>query len=72
LPEVKKIAGLFFPSLSFYIIFYIIEEVCRDLWVRYSLKKNMAGKNRRGQGLYRTLGWSRNFLRVDGCDVDNV
>jgi hypothetical protein len=41
-------------------------------WVRYSLKK-MAGKqNGRGHGLYRTLGWSRDFPRVYGEPLKSI
>jgi hypothetical protein len=42
-------------------------------WVKYCLKKKMEGKqNGRGQGLHRTLGWSRDFPRVCGEPLKSI
>jgi hypothetical protein len=44
----------------------IIEEVCRESLGEIQFLKMAANKMEGGQGLYRTLGWSRDFSRVCG------
>jgi hypothetical protein len=54
----------------------IIEEVCREPLGEIQFEKN-GGKNKMegGQGLYRTLGWSkrsRDFSRVCGEPLKSI
>jgi hypothetical protein len=44
----------------------IIEEVCREPLGEIQFEKNGGKTNEGGQGLYRTLGWRRDFSRVCG------
>jgi hypothetical protein len=51
----------------------IIEEACREPLGEILFEKKMAGKqNGRGQSLYRTLGWSRDFPRACGEALMNI
>jgi hypothetical protein len=50
-----------------------IIEVCREPLGEVQFEKKMAGKqNGRGEGLYRTLGWSRDFPRVYGEPLKSI
>jgi hypothetical protein len=51
----------------------IIEEVCREPLGEIQLEKKWReNKMEGGQGVYRTLGWSRDFLRVCGEPLKSV
>jgi hypothetical protein len=51
----------------------IIEEVCREpLGEIQFFKKWRENKIEGGQGLYRTLGWSRDFPRVYGEPLKSI
>jgi hypothetical protein len=51
----------------------IIEEVCREPLGEIQFEKKwQLSKMERGQGLYRTLGWSRDFSRVCGEPFNSI
>jgi hypothetical protein len=49
----------------------LLRRPVENPWLRYSLKKK-AGKMEGGQGLYRTLRWSRDFPRVCGEPLKSI
>jgi hypothetical protein len=51
----------------------IIEEVCREPLSEIQLEKKWReNKMKGGQGLHRTLGWSRDFPRVYGEPLKSI
>jgi hypothetical protein len=51
----------------------IIEEVCREPLGEIQFEKKWRkNKMEGGQGLYRTLGWSRDFSRVCGEPLKSI
>jgi hypothetical protein len=51
----------------------IIEEVCREPLGEIQFEKKWReNKMEGGQGLYRTLGWSRDFPRVYGEPLKSI
>jgi hypothetical protein len=58
---------------TLYMYSKIIEEVCREPMGEIQfLKKWLENKMEGGQGLYRTLGWSRDFPRVYGEPLKSI
>jgi hypothetical protein len=50
----------------------IIEEVCREPLGEIQFEKHGTKKIEGGQGLYRTLGWSRDFSMVCGEPLKSI